>query len=190
MAIETPEELSESEPMQKKPNKAVVIVSVIGGMLLVQCVVLIGVVKVMSKGPAEASAIEIDKQIHGTDAANGQFEEVWITKLQCPYTGTGQSYLISMDVYASVPKRLLKGSGKDSDGLKADIERHMPVIKDRMRTIVASADHGTLYLGHAERPDYGLSTLKRQFKTVLEDVLGKGTVKDIHIPEYMQTPTQ
>ena len=64
----------------------------------------------------------------------------------------------------------------------------MATIKDRMRTIIASADPSTLCLARSEKPDYGLSTLRRQFKTILDEVLGKGKVKDVMISDYMYNP--
>jgi len=57
-----------------------------------------------------------------------------------------------------------------------------------MRTIIAGADAGALGLARTDKPDYGLSTLRRQFKGVLEELIGKGKIQDVLIAHYMPTP--
>jgi len=196
MADEPAENLAERP---QKSGKPAMIVGVIMGMLLLQGAGVFIAVKMIGKGPAEAAGVELtpdDAQDKG-DEHGEKTAEILITKLRCPHTGTGKHYVIEMTVYATVPDHLAGGGesggghGEDSTsggGIQAEIESHIATIKDRMRTIVTSADPGTLFLARTGKPDYRLSTLKRQFKSVLEDVLGKGKIKEVLICDYMPMP--
>lgn len=196
------EPTDESTEQAKKPNKMFMIGGVVMGILLLQSVGVFVAVKMIGKGPAEAAGIEIDAH-HQTDAHHEENEEtgeVTITKLRCHHTSTGKLFVISMTVSAIVPKHLLHaeaaessghgggGGEAEASGIQTEIEANIATIRDRIRTIVSSAEAGTLCLGMADKPDYGLSTLKRQFKTVLDDVLGKGKIKEVLISDYMPTP--
>lgn len=203
------EELAQKETTAQPPkkNKKVLMISMIAGIpILLGAGVFLGV-KVLGKGPADAVAAAIPEPAPQpeNDHADSETVELKISNLECPHTNTGRLFVIRMTVYASVPKKLLedhaaegeggghgekKAETKDAmpTGIQLDIENRMASIKDRMRTIIASADPSTLCLARSEKPDYGLSTLRRQFKTVLDEVLGKGKVKDVMISDYMYNP--
>ncbi len=199
---------------QKKPNKMMMIGGIVAGILVLEGAFVFVVVKMVNKGPAEAvgvetASVEIPKKEVHEDPNEGTGEIVIANQFECPHTNTGRLYVIRMTVYAAVPKSLLgegegkkegekkkeekkkeekKGEGAEEEGIQVEIEKHIATIKDRMRTIIAGADPGTLCLARSEKPDYGLSTLRRQIKTILDDVLGKGKVKDVLISDYMPTP--
>ncbi|MFA5865095.1 MAG: hypothetical protein WC975_10470 [Phycisphaerae bacterium] len=187
----------------KKPNKMMMIAGIIAGILVLEGAIVFVAVKMIGKGPAEAVGIEnpAHPRKDRAENTNEQTEEIVIAnQFECPHTNTGRLYVIRMTIYASVPKILIgsgaepKGEkeGKEGEnpdtGIQKEIEKRIASIKDRMRTVIASADASTLCLARSEKPDYGLSTLRRQFKTILDDVLGKGKVKDVLISDYMPTP--
>jgi flagellar basal body-associated protein FliL len=199
-------EASEMTEGYKKPSKLVMIIGIVAGILILEGAGIFVAVKLFNNGPAEAVGIEIPDPNHEKHAIDSSEEtvEMEIARLECPHTNTGRLYVIRMTVVANVPKNLThaaqgdeggggghgsKSAGKgNSTGIEAEIRGRLASIKDRMRTIVASADPGTLCLARSDKPDYGLSTLRRQFKTVLDDILGKGKVKDVLISDYMPTP--
>jgi flagellar basal body-associated protein FliL len=195
-----PNELASDMP--KKPKKLVIIIGIVAGILVLEGAGILIAVKLFNRGPAEAVGIEIPDPAHQTEEIDPSEEtvELKIAQLECPHTNTGRLYVLRMTVYANIPKNLVvsekaeegEGEGKKSEGgpsgIQLEIEGRIATIKDRMRTVVASADPGTLCLARSEKPDYGLSTLRRQFKTILDEVLGKGKVKDVLISDYMPTP--
>ncbi len=205
-----PEEKPASkEPLPESPKgkgKLPLIAGIVAGVLVLWGAGIFIAVKAF-KGPAEAAGIEIPEKHAAEPADNPGAEtvEIKIANLECPHTNTGRLYVVRMTVVAAVSKDLVasagegeghgkeakEGEGKESAGkcdIAKDIEDHIAQIKDRMRTIVASADPGTLCLARSEKPDYGLSTLRRQFKSILDEVLGKGKVRDVLISDYMPTP--
>jgi flagellar basal body-associated protein FliL len=201
------EELSQKELSEQAPkkNKKFLMIGMIAGIpILLGAGVFLGV-KVLSKGPADAVAVSIPNpaQQPEEEHANSDTVELKISNLECPHTNTGRLFVIRMTVYASVPKNLMgaatsegegegekkkEGAEAQATGIEVEIESRMATIKDRMRTIIASSDPSTLCLARSEKPDYGLSTLRRQFKTILDEVLGKGKVKDVMISDYMYNP--
>ncbi len=204
----------ETAPASGKGSKKMMIIGgIIAGVLLLEGVVVFVAVKALNKGPAEAVGIEMpEKDSHKLEAENHDQktgEVIIANQFECPHTNTGRLYVIRMTVYATVPLSLLgggdeghekkgggekegghgkEGEGKGSGGIAKEIEKNIATIKDRMRTVIASADASTLCLARSEKPDYGLSTLRRQFKTILDEVLGKGKVRDVLVSDYMPTP--
>lgn len=188
----------------KKPKKAL-IAGIIAGVLVLEGVGVFVVAKMLNRGPASAVAGEIldnhtDKE--GPEHPTEQMDEVVIVnQFECPHSNSGRDYAIHMTVYALVPKSLAGGEegekkeekekkkeGAEPTGFAAEVEKHIARIRDRFRTVIAGADAGTLCLTKSEKPDNGLSTLRRQFKTILDEILGKNKVKDVLITDYMYTP--
>ncbi len=204
------EQASQETQAGKKPNKLIVIAGIVLGVLVLEGAGVFLAVKLVSKGPADIVAEELSEETQKELAPKGheneEVVEVLIAKLECPHTNTGRLYVIDMTVYATIPKSLVEdessgaedpsGHGgshsseasNDNNGIRKIIEENIATIKDRMRTVIASADPSTLCLARAEKPDYGLVTLRRQFKAILEDVLGKGVVKDVLISDFMPRP--
>ncbi len=184
----------------KSSKKIMIIAGAAAGVLLFEALGIFIAVKLVSKGPAETVAQELEQEQEATlvDHSKEETGEVLVAKIECPHTNTGRLYMISMTVYATVPKSMIKneeGEGEEGESEESsgpDIEKMIKAkiaeIKDRMRTVVASADTSTLCLARSEKPDYGLTTLRRQFKAILDDVLGKGIVQDVLISDYMPRP--
>ena len=195
----------ETSAPEKKLSKKTTIAGIVTGFLVLELAIFFVGFKIFSKGPAEALGLERYDNVSKIQTENPEHDtqEVLIANLECPHTNTGRLYVIRMTIYASVPKELMKktkeegghgggygskSSALESTGVQSEIEKRIATIKDRMRTVIASSDAGTLCLGRSEKSDYGLSTLRRQFKTILDEVIGKGKVKDVLISDYMQTP--
>ncbi len=199
MAEEMQEE-SIPEAGAKKPNKMIMIAGAAAGVLLLEAVGIFVAVKLVGKEPAETVAQELQQEQSEAlvDHSKEATAEVLVAKLECPHTNTGRLYVISMTVYATVPKSMIKEESSngehssedssDQQDIKKLIQENIATIKDRMRTVIASADTGTLCLARSEKPDYGLTTLRRQFKAILDDVLGKGIVRNVLISDYMPRP--
>jgi len=199
-----PEQNAESSAKTAPPapgkKKTVMILAIVLAVLAVQGGLVLVLVKGLGKTPAQAAGVEVAGD-HPAEPAKEENQEIQIARLEFPHTSTGRSYVIRMTVYATVPKHIneppaAKGEGR-SEGAKkgegrgvieTEIQNHIATIKDKMRTIVASADPATLCLVKAAKPDYGLSALRRQFKTVLEEVVGKDKIKQVLISDYMPTP--
>jgi flagellar basal body-associated protein FliL len=192
-------------PKASGTKKIVMIAGIAGGVLILNVVGLVFLFKSIGKTPSEAEAREnpVAETHDQVETPDEKTVEVSIAnQFECSHTNTGRQYIIRMTIFAAVPKNLVKeksgekekkeaekeGKAAGDEGIQAEIERHLATIKDRMRTVIASADASTLCLARSEKPDYGLSTLRRQFKTILDDVLGKGKVKDVLISDYMPSP--
>jgi len=201
----------EAAPVTNKGSKKMMIIGgIVAGVLLVEGAGIFLAVKMLNKGPAEAVGFEApEKESQHEEAVdpNEKTEEVIIAnQFECPHTNTGRLYVIRMTVYATVPASLVgggapkeggkseghgeakEGEAKTGGGITEEVAKNIATIKDRMRTVIAGADASTLCLARSEKPDYGLSTLRRQFKTILDEVLGKGKVKDVLVSDYMPTP--
>ncbi len=212
MAMEPEEQMNEDEPEKTSKSK----ILKIGGIIAASAIFWAGGIFIAVRiagppPPEEALAIELEDEGHDDAyiADSAETAEILITKLSCPHTGTSRFYLIDMEVYALVPKSLLGGAGEEGTegggggknspgakkgegeapaGIEAEIHDNIAAIRNKMRTIIASADPGTLCLPMGGKADYSLSTLRRQFKTVLEDFIGKGKIKEVLIPNYMPRP--
>jgi len=195
------EEEKTAEATPKKSNKLVLGGGIVGGMLVFMVVGVFVGIKIFGQSPTEAMGIEIVEQHgEGEHPESQETAEIPIAKIRCPHTNTNRLYVIEMEVHALVPKHLLGGGEGEGGGhgghggeaagggIEEEIKHHEATIRDRMRTIIAGADAGALGLARTDKPDYGLSTLRRQFKGVLEELIGKGNIQDVLIAHYMPTP--
>lgn len=207
------EQIENTPAAPKKSSKLMLIGGAVAGFVTIQAVVIFIILKSLNQGPLDAAGVEIEDQKTAAEqkheeTASKETAEVLIAKLDCPHTSTGRLYMIRMSVYATVPANMAPAGGAAAGGgghgeapkeEKAEGESHGPnvgeliekysaTIRHQMRTIIAAADPGTLCLTRAEKPDYGLLTLRRQFKSVLDEVFGKGIVKDVLISDYMPRP--
>jgi len=197
--------MAEGEQQQQgggNNKKITLVAGLVLGVLLLEGVGVFLAVRMLGGGPSETVAQIMEEADPQHSEEDLQTEQILVTKLECPHTSTGRLYVISMSVYAVVPKSSGEGDGdgrnvlgaghgeegESHGGIVGKIEENLAIIKDRMGTIVARADASTLCLPGAQKPDFGRATLKRQFKAVLEEVCGKGKIKEVLIPDYMPTP--
>ncbi len=179
-------------------KKLVVISSLVLGVLLLETVGVFCAVKMFGGGPSGSLADTLDGS--GQQVKEPQeIQEVSVAQLQCTHTSTGRMYLIDISVSVTVAKeyvgsarRHVSGFGKDPGNSEQGIEKvlasNSATIRDRMLTIVAQADANTLQLPNSRKPDFGLMTLGRQFKKILEEVCGKGKIREVLIPQYKPIP--
>lgn len=179
-------------------KKLVVISSLVLGVLLLETVGVFCAVKMFGAGPSGSLADTLDGPSQQAREPQ-QTQEVPVAQLQCTHASTGRMYLIDISVsvtvlkeYVGSARRHVAGFGKDPGDSEQGIEKvladNSAVIRDRMLTIVAQADANTLQLPNSRKPDFGLMTLRRQFKNVLEEICGKGKIREVLIPQYKPIP--
>jgi flagellar basal body-associated protein FliL len=166
----------------------------LGGVMTVEAVILIAVLKMMGGGPADASAesgiphgdeaAHVEEGGHGKAPADAHGEapvgtgidpkkptEVVIVEFRAPNKRSGRTFLYDVSIYAVV-------RGKNKPAVEAAIKDRGALIKDRVRTIIAQSDPEKL--GGGTEP--GLETLRRQVKHQLDDILGEGIVEEVLVP--------
>ena len=169
----------------------------IGGVMLVEAIVLFAGFKVMGGGPAAASADHADFDAHGDPAHAddghdsddghggghsgeetgdahafvGEFGEVPVDSFRAPNRLNGRTYLYDVEVAVRVKtanKAEVEAKLKNSSGL----------VRDRLNRIVAGIDPEKLN-GAAEP---GLETFRRQVKHELDHVVGDGLIEQVLVP--------
>ena len=147
---------------------------ILGGVMLIEAVVLIGGFKFISGGPKTAAAVELQTE---TSAKEGEAKggpadqkapvEIQLLDSRFPNKQSGRTFLY--DVNIVVTTKLVT-----QDKVKDLISSHDALIKDRVRTIIAEMDPDKL--GGGSEP--GLETLRRQVKYQLDQILGDDKLID------------
>jgi flagellar basal body-associated protein FliL len=147
---------------------------ILGGVMLIEAVVLIGGFKFISGGPKTATAVEIQTETAGKEgeAKGGPTDqkapvELQLVDFRAPNKQSGRTFLY--DVNIVVTTKLVT-----QDKVKDLISSHDALIKDRVRTIIAEMDPDKL--GGGSEP--GLETLRRQVKYQLDQILGDDKLID------------
>jgi flagellar basal body-associated protein FliL len=150
----------------------------LGAAVLIEALVLIGGFKFISGGPKTAAAVELaaDTAEKGDGKTAGPVDEKAPVELQlvdfrAPNKTSGRTFLY--DVNIVVTTKTATG-----DKVKDLISAHDALIKDRVRTIIATLDPEKL--GGGSEP--GLETLRRQVKYQLDQILGDGLIDDVLVP--------
>lgn len=171
----------------------------LGGVMVVEAVILFGAFKMMGSAPAAAEGAalhasegehgeegeEAEEGGHGEAAASGGHGEAGapaaknpkrkysmsILEFRAPNKVSGKMYLYDVAIEAQV-------MGKNFDSVAKKVEERKALISDRVRTIIAQSDPEKLN-GQAEP---GLETLKRQVKYQLDEIVGEGAIEEVLIP--------
>jgi flagellar basal body-associated protein FliL len=152
---------------------------ILGGVMLIEAVVLIGGFKFISGGPKTATAVEIQNETPAKegDAKSGPTDqkasvELQLVDFRAPNKQSGRTFLY--DVNIVVTTKMVT-----QDKVKELISSHDALIKDRVRTIIAEMDPDKL--GGGSEP--GLETLRRQVKYQLDQILGDDKlIDDVLVP--------
>jgi flagellar basal body-associated protein FliL len=151
----------------------------LGGAMLIEALVLIGGFKFISGGPKTAAAVELaadtssekgDGKTPATTDAKAPVE-LQLVDFRAPNKTSGRTFLY--DVNIVVTTKTATG-----DKVKDLISARDALIKDRVRTIIATLDPEKL--GGGSEP--GLETLRRQVKYQLDQILGDGLIDDVLVP--------
>jgi len=151
----------------------------LGGAMLIEALVLIGGFKFISGGPKTAAAVELAAETSGEkgDGKGGASVdskapvEIQLVDFRAPNKTSGRTFLY--DVNIVVTTKTATG-----DKVKDLISSRDALIKDRVRTIIATLDPEKL--GGGSEP--GLETLRRQVKYQLDQILGDGLIDDVLVP--------
>lgn len=166
MAEEALATAEEQKPKSKLPLKMILIV---GGVLLLEGA-MVSMFWVMKGGPEPAEAtspIENTQEI----PSKGFAEVVLAESFQVDNYMKGRTRtMVTLEVYARVEK-------KKFDELTELAEAHSKELRDRIRTLVSSAQPNDL-------KDPNLEVIKRMIKDAVEKIIGEGFVNEILLPKW------
>ncbi|MGD0389130.1 MAG: hypothetical protein ABSC42_09265 [Tepidisphaeraceae bacterium] len=158
----------------------------LGGVMLVEAVVLLGGFKFINGGAKNANAADLTTPVKRADGAEGDKSasldtsgsvELQLLESRFPNKRNGKTFLYDVKIYLSVKK-------ESADKVKSVIGEHDALIQDRVRTIIAESDPDKL--GGGAEP--GLETLRRQVKYQLDEIVGDGLIDDVLIPQCIPFP--
>jgi flagellar basal body-associated protein FliL len=157
----------------------------LGGVMLLEAVVLLAGFKFITGGAKNANAADLTTPVKRADAEGdkstsldtGGSVEMPLLEARFPNKRNGKTFIYDVKIYLSVKK--------DSAGkVKSIIGDHDALIQDRVRTIIAESDPDKL--GGGAEP--GLETLRRQVKYQLDEIVGDGLIDDVLIPQCIPFP--
>lgn len=150
----------------------------LGGVMLIEAVVLFAGFKFIAGGTKNANAADLTmpdkKSADGGSSAAADADdtvEIQLLDSRFPNKQNGRTFLYDIQIYLSCKKGV-------ADKVKATIADHDALIQDRVRTIIAQSDPDKL--GGGSEP--GLETLRRQVKYQLDEIVGDGMIDDVLIP--------
>ena len=171
----------------KSPHKGGGLMSktpvLIGGVMLLEAVVLFAGFKFLGAGASQASAGAEIAEEHGAEGGeHGEGQvlapsdpkasvEVPVLDFKAPNKQSGRTFLYDVSIYAVT-------TNEHGEKLKEMIKAREALIKDRFRTIIAQSDPEKL--GGGSEP--GLETLRRQVKYQLDEIVGEGVVAEVLVP--------
>jgi flagellar basal body-associated protein FliL len=147
---------------------------ILGGVMLIEAVVLIGGFKFIGGTPRSAAAVEIAAEATTKDADgktvttdNKAPVELPLIDFRAPNRQNGRTFIYDVAMFVTT-------SEATQDKVKDLISSRDALIKDRIRTIIAEMDPDKL--GGGSEP--GLETLRRQVKYQLDQILGDDKLID------------
>jgi flagellar basal body-associated protein FliL len=151
----------------------------LGGVMVVEGVVLFAAFKMLAGGPAPTQGAElhtteekVDLDEHGNPKpGKNDKAELLVIEMRAPNKLSGRTFLYDLSIYVVV-----KGDHKDK--VKADLEARKAMISDRIRTIVSRTNPEKL--NGEQEP--GLETFRRQVKFQLEEILGPDLIEEVLVP--------
>lgn len=151
----------------------------LGGAMIIEAVVLFAGFKFLGGGPkpVQAELVSPDKPEGEGKGATTQpdkkhpVEVPVVNEFRALNHRTGTTFIYEVDIAAMTHAEF-------EEQLKKAFSDHGNLIRDRIRTIIASSDPEKL--GGKSEP--GLETLRRQVKFQLDDVVGEGLIDEVLIP--------
>lgn len=167
-------------PTKKKGIKALLtkLPVLLGGAMVIEAILLVGVMKMLSGGPstAEGAELALAEPAAGEHGADGEIDpngqaEIVAVEMRAPNKLSGRTFLYDVSIYVSVKNANL-------ETVKTALETRKALISDRVRTIIAQSDPSKLDGGK----EPGLETLRRQVKYQLDEILGTGMIDEVLVP--------
>jgi flagellar basal body-associated protein FliL len=159
----------------------------LGGVMLLEAVVLLAGFKFINGGAKNANAADLTTPVKKAEGAEGDKSasladsggsvELSLLESRFPNKRNGKTFLYDVKIFLSVKK-------ESADKVKSVIADHNALIQDRVRTIIAESDPDKL--GGGAEP--GLETLRRQVKYQLDEIVGDGMIDDVLIPQCIPFP--
>jgi len=154
-----------------------------GGVMLLEAVVLFAGFKFLGAGAPAADAAHIanlddghGNSSHGGDGKAPPLDkrktvEVNVLDFKAPNKQSGRTFLYDVSIY-------LVTKSEHAESVKQTIKDREALIKDRVRTIIAQSDPEKL--GGGSEP--GLETLRRQVKYQLDEIIGEEMISEVLVP--------
>jgi flagellar basal body-associated protein FliL len=150
----------------------------LGGVMLIEAVVLFAGFKFVAGGAKSAAAADMTMNVkkEGEEGATSTGEkaktvEIALLDARFPNKLSGREFLYDVNIFVSV-------KADSEEKVKKQIAANDALIKDRVRTIIAQSDPEKL--GGGSEP--GLETLRRQVKYQLDEIVGENMVDEVLIP--------
>ena len=158
----------------------------LGGVMLLEAVVLFAGFKFLSggSGPKSAEGAELSTTEHVEGHGDGHGDgkggkavdkrktvEVNVLDFKAPNKQSGRTFLYDVSIYVVTKAEF-------AEKVKTTIGEREALIKDRVRTIIAQSDPEKL--GGGSEP--GLETLRRQVKYQLDEIIGEEMVGEVLVP--------
>ena len=151
----------------------------LGGVMLIEAVVLFAGFKFLGAGakPAQGAEIVGSANAAGPTTAPSDSKdtvELKVADFRAPNKQSGRMFVYDVSIYAVVKTA-------SADQVKQIITDREALIQDRVRTIIAQSDPDKL--GGGSEP--GLETLRRQIKFQLDEIVGDGLIDEVLVPRCM-----
>jgi flagellar basal body-associated protein FliL len=159
----------------------------LGGVMLLEAVVLFAGFKFLGSGPKPAGAdVVLHEDEAGKDGAKDgeaaakkkKSVEVAVLDFKAQNKLSGRTFIYDVSIYV-VTRSEFESQVRDT------IKEREALIKDRVRTIIAQNDPEKL--GGGSEP--GLETLRRQVKHQLDEIIGDGMVDEVLVPRCIPIRT-
>lgn len=153
-----------------------------GGVMLIEAVVLFAGFKFLGAGAPSADAANIahldTEHGHGgdTDGKAAAIDkkktvEINVLDFKAPNKLSGRTFLYDVSIY-------LVTRNDYAESIRQTIKDREALIQDRIRTIIAQSDPEKL--GGGSEP--GLETLRRQVKYQLDEIIGEEMISEVLVP--------
>lgn len=188
---------AEAAPAAEKKGKAGGMLAktpvLVGGVMLIEAVVLFGGFKFLGSAPRTAPGAEVAAAgEHGAEGGHEGAEgaaaapvdknhlvEISVLDFRSPNKVSGRTYLYDVSIFAVT-------KAGSADKVKNILKDREALIQDRIRTIIAQSDPDKL--GGGQEP--GLETLRRQVKYQLDEIVGEGMIEEVLVPKCIPFRTE
>src|SRR6478672_3606848 len=150
----------------------------LGGVMLIEAVVLFAGFKILGGHPQQAPGAEISMDGKGDGKGEGKggksdknTVELPVLDTKAPNHTNGRTYLYDVSVFAVV-------KAENEERVKTILKDNKALIEDRLSTIIRESDPEKL--GGGTEP--GLETLRRQVKYQLDRIAGEGLIEEVLVP--------
>jgi flagellar basal body-associated protein FliL len=148
---------------------------IVGGMMLVEAVVVFMLVKMTATPPPEVHAAEGHAGEHGEPAEAKEIDpEIPLVECESINRTSGQTIVVHLSLSALA-------AAENAEKLKKLVEMRKSSIQDRVQFVVRGADPK-----HLNEP--GLETIRRQLKAEIDKLFGdEKLVTELLIPQILQS---